>query len=97
MPSTADPARMDASLMPGGVRTEFKSHPVGRSEELVSPDVDGAFLGTIMCAVFRLARWRCHELYLDRSSHYTKLDQTYPYSVIFAHTILGCPSYFLGD
>ena len=70
---------------------------VERWEELIDPEVDDVFFGAVMCCVFRLSRWRGYPLRLRASSEpFSSLEDSYPHSVILAHTMIGRPAYYIG-
>jgi hypothetical protein len=66
-------------------------------EELIDPDVDDVFLGSVMCSVFKLSLWRNHRPRMIATDKiYSSLEQTYPHSVILAYTMHGRPAYYIG-
>jgi glycosyltransferase involved in cell wall biosynthesis len=66
-------------------------------DELIDPDVDEVFLGSAMCSVFRLSLWNKHRLALNPADRmFSSLKQTYPHSVVLAHTMRGRPAYYIG-
>lgn len=69
---------------------------VERWEELIDPAVDDVFLSSLMVSVFRLAYWRMHRLVLANAGHFSSLEETYPHSVILAHTMYGRRAYYIG-
>jgi glycosyltransferase involved in cell wall biosynthesis len=83
-----------SELLPTKAR-DLTERPVERWEELLDPAVDEVFLGSIMCSVFRLSRWRQHTL---KPGHalFDSLDTTYPHAVTLAHTMIGRKAYYLG-
>lgn len=70
---------------------------VNRWEDLIDPDIDDVFFGSVMCSVFRLSRWRSYKLKLNKTDAvFPNLEQTYPHAVVLAHTMLGRKAYYIG-
>jgi glycosyltransferase involved in cell wall biosynthesis len=76
---------------------DFTDRRLETWEELLDPEVDEVFLGSLMCAVFRLSQWRTYAV-APRLVHrqFASLADTYPHSVNFAHTMFGRPAYYVG-
>ena len=71
---------------------------VERWEELLDPEVDDVFLGSLMCSVFRLSRWRAYTLREPPAGGepFTTLESSYPHTVVLAHTMIGRKAYYVG-
>lgn len=76
-----------------GKRLEDKKNI--KFDKLIDPEVDDVFLGSLMCSIFRLSVWRNYTLNLH-GEIYSSLEQTYPHSVVFAHTMIGRKAYYIG-
>ena len=85
---------------PGLVPTKGKcldDRCIANWEELIDPSVDEVFLGSVMCSVFRLSRWR--EYHLEPGNPeplFGSLASSYPHSVILAHTMRRRKAYYVG-
>lgn len=76
---------------------DLGEHFVERWEELLDPAIDSVFLGSIMCSVFRISRWKKYRLKLNMTDKmFVSLEQTYPHACILAHTMIGRKAYYLG-
>jgi len=70
---------------------------VERWEDLIDPNVDNVFLGSAMCSVFRLNCWRKYIPKVGGANEYfSSLDNTYPHTVVLAHTMRGRKAYYIG-
>jgi len=70
---------------------------VERWEELIDPGVDEVFLGSVMCSVFRLSCWRKYIPKVGGANEYfSSLENTYPHTVVLAHTMRGRKAYYIG-
>lgn len=70
---------------------------IERWEELIDPDVDNVFLGSAMCSVFRLSCWRKYIPKVGGANEYfSSLENTYPHTVVLAHTMRGRKAYYIG-
>lgn len=76
---------------------DLSERQVTKWEELIDHHIDDVFLGSIMCSVFRLRKWKEYELVFDADgSPFSSLALTYPHSMILANTMMGCASYYIG-
>jgi len=64
-------------------------------DELIDPEVDDVFLGSLMCSVFRLSVWKNYTLNLH-GDVFSSLEQTYPHTVGLANTMVGRKAYYIG-
>jgi glycosyltransferase involved in cell wall biosynthesis len=65
-------------------------------DELIDPDIDETFLGSLMCGIFRTDTWREYQVEIDsRESSFSSLATSYPHALVFAHTMVGRKAYFL--
>jgi glycosyltransferase involved in cell wall biosynthesis len=59
---------------------------------------DEVFLGSVMCWVFRLSRWRQYRLNLvERETNQATLYEVYPHIVMLAKTMVGANSFYLAE
>jgi hypothetical protein len=65
-------------------------------DELIDPDIDETFLGSLMCGIFRTDTWREYTVEIDsRESSFSSLATSYPHALVFAHTMVGRKAYLL--
>ncbi|MCK4446336.1 MAG: glycosyltransferase [Candidatus Marinimicrobia bacterium] len=65
-------------------------------EELIDPDIDEVFLGSLMCAVFKTDVWREYKKEIPFSKDlFDSLEGSYPHAFIFAQTMVGKKAYYL--
>lgn len=66
-------------------------------DELIDPDVDSVFLGSLMCGIFRLSLWNMYQIeWSENTEPFSSLFLTYPHSIVLAHTMVGQPAYYIG-
>jgi len=83
-----------SSTVGNGIRPDRNSI---RCEELLDPDIDHGFFGSVMCSVYRLSRFRQYRPSLMESAEiFPSLEKTYPTAVVLAHTTIGRPAYYIG-
>jgi len=77
--------------------SDLSDRLVARWEELIDPAIDDVYLGSLMCSVFRLRKWREYPLAIDPdAAPFSSLAMTYPHSMVMAHTLRGCASFYIG-
>jgi glycosyltransferase involved in cell wall biosynthesis len=65
--------------------------------ELVDPDVDDVFLGSLMVSVVRLSRFRTHRPEIGPGSEtWASLEHAYVLPTVLAHTMPGRKAYYIG-
>jgi len=85
-----------SDLLPTKAKSVTDRH-VERWEELIDPNVDNVFLGSAMCSVFRLSCWRKYIPKVGGANEYfSSLENTYPHTVVLAHTMHGRKAYYIG-
>jgi glycosyltransferase involved in cell wall biosynthesis len=76
---------------------DLSDRPVAAWEELIDPAIDDVYLGSLMCSVFRLRKWREYPLACDPdAAPFSTLEMTYPHSMVLAHTMRGSKAYYIG-
>lgn len=66
-------------------------------EELIDPEIDDVFLGSIMCSIFRLSAWNAYDLKITANDvSMDSLKMTYPHAVVFANTMKNVKAYYIG-
>ncbi|MHB0913508.1 MAG: glycosyltransferase family 2 protein [Armatimonadota bacterium] len=76
---------------------DLAEKPLDSWNELIDPDVNGVFLGTIMNSVFRRELWLGAIKGLDYNQPFgTSLASVYAHAQIFAKSMVGRKAYYLG-
>src|SRR6185503_9592138 len=66
-------------------------------DELIDPDVDDVFLGSLMVSVVRLSRFRTYQPRIGPGNETcASLEHAYVLATVLAHTMPGRKAYFIG-
>jgi glycosyltransferase involved in cell wall biosynthesis len=78
--------------------TNLTDRPVDRWEDLIDPQIDPVFLGSIMCSVFRRALWLANRdiaYNLELLSNFSA-EVLYPHAVVLAQAMIGRRAWYIG-
>lgn len=90
------PRGKDFPLQPA-MASDLSERKVARWEELVDPQINNVFLGSIMSSVFRRDLWLTVSNQVNASAPFgSSVDSVYPHLSVFAKCMVGRPSYYLG-
>lgn len=74
------------------------SRPIKNFETFIDQSFDDALLGSVMCHVFRLSRWRlCHLEIPAHSNDMFNLAMIYPHCIILANTMADARCFYLAE
>lgn len=65
-------------------------------DQLIDPDIDDVFLGSMMCLLFRREFWNNDLSWLNIKEPFSNLDSTYWHSLIIAKAAVGKAAFFVG-
>ena len=90
------PTGRDFALLPA-ICSDLSEHGLQKWEELIDPDVNGVFLGSIMSSVFRRSLWLSVARNIDVSGPFgSSLETVYPHVCVLTRCMVGRPVYYLG-
>jgi len=79
------------------VSEDWSERDLEKWDELIDPDVNCVFLGSLMVCIIRRELWMKGSEGIDFSQPFgSSLSSVYPHSVIFAKTLVGRRAFYLG-